>query len=232
MTDSVAATLAQQLEYYRARAAEYDEWWLRRGRYDRGADLNALWFAEAAEVEAEFDTLGLRGRILELAGGTGIWSQKLLRYADQLTVLDASAEVLAINEARLRSERVRYIQADVFDWRPSEHFDVVFFSFWLSHVPQSKLQAFWHLVRTSLAPQGRVVFVDSQKEPTATASDQPLSDSSVMVRRLNDGRTFAIYKFFYDPADLQRRLERLGWSATVRTTSRYFLYGSCNSAEA
>jgi SAM-dependent methyltransferase len=232
MTDSVAATLAQQLEYYRARAAEYDEWWFRRGRYDRGADLNALWFADATEVENAVDTFGLRGRILELAGGTGIWSQKLLRYAEQLTILDASAEVLAINEARLRSERVRYIQADVFDWRPTEHFDVVFFGFWLSHIPESKFEAFWELVRAALAPQGRAFFVDSQREPTSTASDQLLSDSSITVRLLNDGRTFAIYKVFYNPVDLQRRLERLGWNATVRTTSRYFLYGSCNSADA
>jgi demethylmenaquinone methyltransferase/2-methoxy-6-polyprenyl-1,4-benzoquinol methylase len=232
MSESVAATLVQQLEYYRARAAEYDEWWFRRGRYDRGADVNALWFADAAEVERAFDSLSLRGRILELAGGTGIWSQKLLRYADELTILDTSAEVLAINEARLRSERVRYIQADVFDWRPSERFDVVFFGFWLSHVPESKFAAFWELVRASLAPQGRVFFIDSQREPTSTASDQPLSDTNVTVRRLNDGRTFAIYKVFYDPLELKRRLARLGWNATVRTTSRYFLYGSCNAADA
>jgi len=32
--------LKEQLEYYRARAAEYDQWWLRQGRYDRGAALN------------------------------------------------------------------------------------------------------------------------------------------------------------------------------------------------
>ena len=33
--------LREQLDYYRARAAEYDQWWLRQGRYDRGAALNA-----------------------------------------------------------------------------------------------------------------------------------------------------------------------------------------------
>ena len=47
--------LSSQLDYYRARAAEYDEWWLRRGRYDRGAALNAQWFAEAAEVQAALE---------------------------------------------------------------------------------------------------------------------------------------------------------------------------------
>jgi hypothetical protein len=50
MTAHQAPTvLHEQLEYYRARAAEYDQWWWRRGRFDRGAELNARWFAEAAD---------------------------------------------------------------------------------------------------------------------------------------------------------------------------------------
>ena len=44
--------LADQIAYYRARAGEYDEWWFRAGRYDRGADFNAQWHAETAAVEA------------------------------------------------------------------------------------------------------------------------------------------------------------------------------------
>ena len=35
--------LGEMVEYYRARAAEYDEWFYRRGRYDRGAAANAQW---------------------------------------------------------------------------------------------------------------------------------------------------------------------------------------------
>ena len=33
------ALLAEQRAYYRARAPEYDEWWQRHDRYDRGPDL-------------------------------------------------------------------------------------------------------------------------------------------------------------------------------------------------
>ena len=50
-----AALLAEQVAYYRARAGEYDEWWLRTGRYDRGAALNAQWLAETDAVEAALD---------------------------------------------------------------------------------------------------------------------------------------------------------------------------------
>jgi len=55
--------LQEQLDYYRARAAEYDEWWLRRGRYDRGPVLNGKWFAESAEVRSALAVLRPAGRI-------------------------------------------------------------------------------------------------------------------------------------------------------------------------
>lgn len=41
MTDQLAGLLTEQARYYRQRAGEYDDWWVRGGRYDRGADANA-----------------------------------------------------------------------------------------------------------------------------------------------------------------------------------------------
>ncbi|MDP8928041.1 MAG: class I SAM-dependent methyltransferase, partial [Actinomycetota bacterium] len=57
--------LDEQLAYYRNRAAEYDEWWERRGRYDRGAEMNARWRSEVGAVRAVFDELPLTGDVLE-----------------------------------------------------------------------------------------------------------------------------------------------------------------------
>ena len=149
--------LREQLEYYRARAQEYDQWWLRQGRYDRGAALNAQWLADAGELTSALEAFRPAGHILELACGTGIWTERLLPFASQLTALDGSPEMLAINAARLRSPKVRYIEADIFDWRSDERFDTVFFGFWLSHVPPERFAAFWETVRGCLAPGGRVV---------------------------------------------------------------------------
>ena len=42
--------MAEQIEYYRARAPEYDEWFYRRGRFDHGEDFNRKWFAQVADV--------------------------------------------------------------------------------------------------------------------------------------------------------------------------------------
>lgn len=220
--------LRQQLDYYRARAAEYDQWWLRQGRYDRGAALNAQWFADASVLASALSAFRPAGRVLELACGTGIWSEQLLPFASHLTAVDGSPEMLAINAARLGSPLVRYVEADLFEWRPSGQFDTVFFGFWLSHVPPERFADFWRLVASCLAPGGRVFFVDSRHEQTSTAVDHRLPEpaATVLRRRLNDGREFQIYKIFYDPADLAGRLSELGWQFAIHQTRHYFLYGA------
>jgi len=69
--------LTEQRAYYRARAPEYDEWWQRRGRFDRGPELAQVWDREVAQVAAALETFGVTGEVLELAGGTGWWTARL-----------------------------------------------------------------------------------------------------------------------------------------------------------
>ena len=229
-----ADLIEQQKEYYRARAGEYDEWFERTGRYDRGPGHRARWFAEVEEVRAALERFDPAGRVLELACGTGWWTEQLVRWAGEVTAVDASAEVLELNRRRVGDERVRRERADIFAWLPDGAYDVVFFSFWLSHVPPERFAAFWEMVRGALAPGGRVFFVDSLRTELSTATDHRLSDEGdvVLERKLNDGRRFQIYKVFYEPGDLRRQLEALGWRADIRATESFFLYGEASPGTA
>lgn len=224
--------LKDQIEYYKNRAKEYDEWFLRKGRYDYGPELNKQWFTEVSQVRAELKTFAPKGLVLELACGTGLWTKELAHYAQTITALDASDEMLEINRRRLRNAEVHYIQADLLKWRPDRKYDVVFFSFWLSHVPPDRFKDFWAMVSKSLTPGGRVFFIDSLYEPTTTARNQPLAKPGVvtMTRRLNDGREYQIIKVFYKPQTLENQLTELGWRVAVRATPRYFLYGMGRNA--
>jgi ubiquinone/menaquinone biosynthesis C-methylase UbiE len=111
MNDSVSLqTLEEMKRYYQASASEYDEIFNRQGRYDQGPELNTRWFAEWDEVFAQLHAFHLTGDVLELAAGTGTWTQQLLRSASTVTAVDASAEMLAINQAKVgRSRRVPYM---------------------------------------------------------------------------------------------------------------------------
>ena len=218
--------LDEQIEYYRARAEEYDEWWFRTGRYDRGEEQRQAWFGEVATVEAALQHAGPAGHILELACGTGLWTRHLVDRAESLTGVDASPEVLRLNADRVQSPRVEYVQTDLFQWRPAKLYDFVFFGFWLSHVPEHRFEEFWRMVRSALRPGGQAFFVDNLfgQEQTAT-NHKDIDRLGVVERKLNDGRTFNIVKIFYEPAALERRLAGLGWTGYARATERFFLYG-------
>ncbi len=224
--DVPARVLDEMKTYYRERSAEYDEWFYRQGRYDRGAQSNALWFAEVDEVVKALDDLHMTGELLELAPGTGIWTERLLNTASSITAVDASSEMVAINRARVNSERVEYMLADLFTWQPPRAFDGVFFGFWLSHVPLERLDAFLDMLADALRPGGKVFFVDGRRESTSTASDHQLPEEGeqLMIRKLNDGRAFEIVKNFYDPPALSERFARHGLAVTVRETPTFFLY--------
>jgi demethylmenaquinone methyltransferase/2-methoxy-6-polyprenyl-1,4-benzoquinol methylase len=219
--------LREQVAYYEARANEYDEWFFRKGRYDRGLEVNQQWFREVEEVRQALDAFKPSGRVLELACGTGLWTEQLLRHATHITAVDAASEMLSINQARVQSSKVRYVQADLFEWRPPERFDIVFFGFWLSHVPRERFAAFWALVDSALEPSGRVFFVDSRYDSTSTAKDHHLegAQSTTATRRLNDGRQFQIVKVFYDSARLTVGLAGLGWDFSISETAHYLIHG-------
>jgi SAM-dependent methyltransferase len=225
--------LTEQLEYYRARAHEYDKWWLRQGRFDRGPEANARWFAETTELERVLARFDPRGEVLELACGTGLWTRRLVDYAAHVTAVDAAPEVLAINRARVDDPAVSYVEADLFAWTPEPGaFDACVFTFWLSHVPEDRFPAFWERVASALKPGGRVFFIDSARTERSTAADHRLPEpaDATMTRRLDDGREFQIIKRFYKPSRLTADLRQLGWDAQVGTTGEYFIYGTASRA--
>ncbi|HEY4389071.1 MAG TPA: class I SAM-dependent methyltransferase [Ktedonobacteraceae bacterium] len=228
MNQAVSAqTLQEMKEYYRARAQEYDEWFYRRGRYDRSSEMNARWFADIDEAFAKLDSLHLTGDVLELAPGTGIWTERLVRTATSITAVDASPEMIEINRAKVSDNHVSYVQADLFSWQPERTYDAVVFCFWISHIPLERLDGFLRSVATMVRPGGSVFFIDGRREPTSTASNHqlPTQDSQVMIRTLNNGKNFEIVKNFYDPFDLAARCSRAGLDITVEETATYFLYG-------
>ena len=92
----------EQIQYYRERASEYDEWFLRQGRYDRGDDHAKQWFTEVAEVQSELAKFNPAGNVLELASGTGWWTEQLVQFADRVTAVDSAPETIAINKEKLR----------------------------------------------------------------------------------------------------------------------------------
>jgi 2-polyprenyl-3-methyl-5-hydroxy-6-metoxy-1,4-benzoquinol methylase len=206
--------LAEQNAYYRAGATEYED--------------HALPFEGSDELHAALDAFQPTGSVLELACGQGLWTEQLLSYATDVTALDASPEMLHIASTRINSERVRFVEADVFHWEPDRRYDVVFFGFWLSHVPLARFASFWSLVADCVVPEGRVFFVDDGYRTSEELVEG--ESSSTILRRLNDGTEHRLVKVPHRADELEERLARVGWRVKVTPTAGPFYWGAGSPA--
>ena len=97
--------LDEQITYYRALAPGY----LLQGLDLPGGD----------ELTEALEAFRPTGSVLELACGPGVWTGQLVRYATDVTAVDASPEMLAMAAARVDDKRVRLVHADLFTWHPT-----------------------------------------------------------------------------------------------------------------
>jgi demethylmenaquinone methyltransferase/2-methoxy-6-polyprenyl-1,4-benzoquinol methylase len=212
------------VDYYEARAPEYDDWYLRRGRYARGAIHDAAWDAELDAAGRWLDGLPWGGEIVELAAGTGWWSP-LLAARGELSLYDTSPTALDRARERLVAHGLR-AHLHVRDaWaEPDRQVDGLFIGFWLSHVPRDRLAEFLALCRRWLKPGGRIAFIDSLADAASGAVDHPAPADDMAIRTLDDGREFAIVKVFYESDDVRQALSAAGFEAAdVTTTGRFFI---------
>ncbi len=161
-----------------------------------------------------------------MACGTGIWTQELLNIGKQITAIDASQEMIEINRQKLNARNVEYRQLDLFSWQPDKQYGLVFFSFWLSHIPRTEVDEFLRKVYNSVLPGRKVLIIDSCFEITSSAKDHPFQDKNEIYqqRKLNDGREFQIFKIYYQPDVLLNKLTQAGFQAEAGLTNTYFIY--------
>jgi len=208
--ETSASILAEQLAYYRTVANEYEQ---------HSIEANGI-----DELLTAIDGFRPTGDVLELACGTGLWTEHLVRSAATVTAVDAAPEMLARARTRDGNRAVRFIEADLFSWRPDRRYDTVFFGFWLSHVPEQHFDSFWSLVDDCLRPDGEVFFFDDNYRTEGELIEG--TSSPIIERRVGDGTAFRIVKVPFQPEALERRLRSLGWDITVRPTAGPFYWGA------
>jgi demethylmenaquinone methyltransferase/2-methoxy-6-polyprenyl-1,4-benzoquinol methylase len=150
--------LDEQIEYYRARAQEYD-----------ASISGATEIFEPAR--SMLLKLGNFDQILELACGTGFWTDTLLSMGGDVTAVDAAPEMLDIARKRLGEDRIKYRQSNLFQWRPEQEYDLIFFANWLSHVPPSALDGFLGKVQHTVRSGGQIAIIDRAKRGRQTCGE-------------------------------------------------------------
>lgn len=190
------------VDYYRASAPSYD------GVYrkpERQADLRRI----EASVSAEF----AGRRVLDVACGTGYWTQFIAPFAAHVTGVDAASEMLARARTRVTSANARFVAGDAYALAPDlGAFDGAFAGFFLSHVPKAKLRSFVAQLNSRLLPGARAMFVDNR---FVGGSSSPIDGldaggNTYQVRRLADGTAHRVLKNFLTENELRSSVDDIG----------------------
>lgn len=201
------------VDYYRRRAAEYEAIY---AWPERQPDLDLL----RKEIPAR-----LAGRtVLEIACGTGYWTERIARTAKRIVATDLAPEPMAIARAKDYACPVEFRNADAYALDEAlGAFDAAFAGFWWSHVPLSRRGAFLHSLHARLQSGARVVifdnrYVEGEMHPLVETDGE---GNTYQRRRLADGGEHRVLKNFPSEEDLRRPL--VGVASTVRYTPlRYY----------
>ena len=193
----------QELErYYRQRAPEYEE------IYDRADPIRKRELGEAAARMNEV----LKGRrVLEIACGTGYWTQVAAEVAEEIVATDISPEMIDLAGRKPYTEKnVRFITGDAYrlDEVPGD-FNAGLANFWISHVPLARMHAFIRGFHKRLATGSPVFMVDNMNTPGHGGEflREPDGEDTFKLRELNDGSRHTIIKNYFDSDELRGLFE-------------------------
>jgi ubiquinone/menaquinone biosynthesis C-methylase UbiE len=208
---------APQLEkYYARRASEYEQ------------------IYHKAERQGELDWLRrripalLKGRtVLEIACGTGYWTQFIAAAAKKVHACDINEAVLEIaREKPIPGDRVDFFKADAvaLEGVPSGC-DAAFAGFWWSHVKKSEIQRFVANLAARLEPGSRVGILDNTYvEGNSTAiSRRDAEGNTYQKRKVQSGEEYEVLKNFPTADELRAAVAPVAREAHLESLNYYWL---------
>jgi 2-polyprenyl-3-methyl-5-hydroxy-6-metoxy-1,4-benzoquinol methylase len=209
------------LAYYSERATSYDAMYRDITPDYRSPLLDDLQQAVAGR------------RVLDLACGTGFWSEWVARSADFVLGVDIAPPMLALARARpLPPGKAEFIAGSVYslDGVPAS-FTAAIAMQWFSHVPQANYGDFFSAMHSRLLPGGSVFLADNIRQPNETDPlfQKPGAADTYELRTLADGTRHEIIKNYFsaeqlaalvpaevEPASLSIRFGKTWWWMNYR----------------
>ena len=201
--------------YYSARAREYEQIY---SKPERQADIEHLQKLLPRHFAGR--------RVLEVACGTGYWTQFLIREAKSIVAVDASPETLEIAAEKVWPPgRVSFRAADAYDL-PQDlgTFDAAFAGFWWSHIPVRDRRTFLRSLDQRLNVGATVVLLDNlfvERNSTPIAH-RDADGNTYQRRRLNDGSEHVVLKNFSAEDELCADVSAFGRNVQFTSLQYYW----------
>jgi len=185
--------------YYKARAAEYEKIY---EKPDRQGDL-----ANASELLQRF----FAGQdILEIACGTGYWTERIAETAHAVMATDINEAVLAIAmQKNYEKDNVEFAVADIYNFNGAPKYEGLFGGFILSHIAHQQTAGFIKTINSFVKPGGLVVLMDNIY---VEGSSLPVTETDELgntyqLRTLENGSRHRVLKNFQDKAFLHNMVK-------------------------
>jgi SAM-dependent methyltransferase len=209
--------LADKLaSYYAQRAAEYERIY---AKPERQADLRVL--------RAQIGRMFANRRVLELACGTGYWTEVIAGSAAQVSACDVNEEVLEIARAKaIAPGKAVFRTGNAYEEiEEGKNCDALFAGFWWSHVPLERLDEFLDTATHSVAAGALIAFLDNRYVPDSSTpvARSDARGNTYQLRTLADGSTHEVLKNFPAEGELIQRASKHGWGAHVDLLEHYWL---------
>jgi len=203
--------------YYAARASEYDRVYQKP---ERQSDLR--------QIEQWLPSVLSGATVLEIACGTGYWTQFIAPVASAIVAIDSSPETLRIAQQRVVASNVQFQIGDAYALpQLGRSFSAAFAGFWFSHVPLERRREFLRGLNSSLESRARVVLLDNLfvEGSSSAIAEQDANGNTYQCRSLSDGSTHRVLKNFPTEAQLRALAEEgLGEVTAYRQWQYYWAF--------
>jgi len=187
------------VDYYRARAAEYENIYYRKVPERR------------KEIEDHCDyvrRISENKTVLDLACGTGYWGKVASKTARELVGVDISIEMIKQAAQKSFGCRADFVVSSLYDlpFGP-QSFDLIILGFWLSHEPRQNYENLFKAVTHPLKTDGQIWMIDNNPPAEGPKSESAGADSNgnnLKHRRLENGDEFVIIKNYFETEDLKK----------------------------
>lgn len=166
-------------------------------------------------------------KVLEIACGTGYWTQFIAPVVEEITATDVNEETLRFAKARPGVGDVTFCVEDAY--RLSDRlglFEAAFAGLWLSHIPKERLRAFFMNLHEHLYSKAVVLLIDNSK---IQCRDLPITDTddkgnTYQSRMLDNGTVHRVLKNFPSEEELSQTIEGLGIKANYRELEHFWIF--------
>ncbi len=184
-------------DYYSRRAIEYEKIFQRPDPVRQ---------AEQTILADAMRTVLAGRRVLEVACGTGYWTERLADAAASILATDISSATLEVARAK-QVPNVSWEEADVWSLeRTSGDFDGGLANFWFSHLPRRRVGEFLGKFHARLARPAAVFMADNIYLPGVGGElvTHAGEEDTYKRRVLEDGSQHEVLKNYYNAAELEK----------------------------